>query len=265
MSEELTISNPWSHLRKFTAARIAIGRTGGSQPTHAVLDFRLSHARARDAVHAPFHPALLAAQLHGAGIQSQFLSTAVPDRTTYLLRPDLGRSLDAASRECLQPSKPDLVLIVSDGLAAAAAENHAAATLIPLIQELEAASWKICPVQIIPLARVKVQDEIGSALGARFSLMLLGERPGLGTPDSLGAYFTANPDPSCTDADRNCVSNIRPEGIPPIEAAAKLAWLLKESMRLGLSGVHLKDNQVGSVSVAHDPRETSQGGICGLG
>ncbi len=248
MPEELTISNPWSHLRQYTAARIAIGRTGGSQPTSAVLDFRLSHARARDAVHAPFDFATLATQLNAADIPTQFLSTAVPDRTTYLLRPDLGRYLDPASREILQPSQPDLVLIVSDGLSAAAAENHAAATLIPLFQILRLAAWTIAPVLIVPLARVKVQDEIGSALGAKFSLMLLGERPGLGTPDSLGAYFTANPHPSRTDADRNCVSNIRPDGIPPAEAAHKLAWLLKESLRLGLSGVNLKDNQVGTIT-----------------
>lgn len=249
MSNKLTISDPWSHLKQFTAARIAIGRTGGSQPTDAVLDFRLSHARARDAVHAPFDTAALAAQLHDAGIATERLSTAVPDRSTYLLRPDLGRSLDTQSREQLTSTQPDLVLIVSDGLAAAAAENHAAATLIPLIRELNEAGWKISPVYIVPLARVKVQDEIGSALGARFSLMLLGERPGLGTPDSLGAYFTAKPALGCTDADRNCVSNIRPEGLPPVEAAAKLAWLLKESLRLGVGGVHLKDHQVGSLSI----------------
>jgi ethanolamine ammonia-lyase small subunit len=108
---------------------------------------------------------------------------------------------------------------------------------------LQEAGWRIAPVFIIPLGRVKVQDEIGAALKARFSLMLLGERPGLGTPDSLGAYFTANPSLACTDADRNCVSNIRPEGLPPAAAAAKLAWLLKASRRLGLSGVNLKDNQ----------------------
>ena len=141
----------------------------------------------------------------------------------------------------------DLVIIISDGLAAAAAERHAAATVLPLILELRAAGWNIAPVFLIPLGRVKVQDEIGSALNARFSLMLLGERPGLGTPDSLGAYFTANPSAACTDADRNCVSNIRPEGLPPAEAAVKLAWLLKESRRLGLSGVNLKDNQSGAV------------------
>jgi ethanolamine ammonia-lyase small subunit len=251
MKSELTVSDPWSHLKQFTAARIAIGRTGGSQPTSAVLDFRLSHARARDTVHARFDSEALAAQLHASEIPSVFLSTAVPDRTTYLLRPDLGRSLDPASRASLTPTQPDLALIVSDGLSATAASNHACATLVPLIHELKAEGWNISPVYIVPLARVKVQDEIGSALGARFTLMLLGERPGLGTPDSLGAYFTANPNLHCTDADRNCVSNIRPEGITPADAARKLAWLLKESRRLGLSGVHLKDNQAVTFASGH--------------
>lgn len=235
---------PWFHLRRFTAARIAIGRTGGSQTTSTILDFRLAHARARDAVHASFDPAQVANPLHDSGILTETLSTHVRDRREYLLRPDLGRSLDEASQAKLAGRQAvDLVVIISDGLAAAAAERHAAATVVPLIMELRAAAWNIGPVFIIPLARVKVQDEVGAALKARFSLMLLGERPGLGTPDSLGAYFTANPSPACTDADRNCVSNIRAEGLPPSDAAAKLAWLLKESKRLGLSGVNLKDNQ----------------------
>jgi ethanolamine ammonia-lyase small subunit len=184
--------------------------------------------------------------MNDAGISTETLSTPVHDRREYLLRPDLGRSLDDASTaKLIGRGDTDLVIIVSDGLAAAAAERHAAATVVPLVLELHAAGWEISPVFLIPLARVKVQDEIGAALNAKFSLMLLGERPGLGTPDSLGAYFTANPSPVCTDAERNCVSNIRPEGIPPAVAAAKLAWLLMESKRLGLSGVHLKDNQPG--------------------
>lgn len=240
----LTGVDPWSHLRRFTAARIAIGRSGGSQTTSTILDFRLAHARARDAVHARFDPESLAETLHQAGVTTEILSTNVRDRREYLLRPDLGRSLDDRSNASLAGrASTDLVIVISDGLAAAAAERHAAATVIPLILELQEAGWLIAPVFIIPLGRVKVQDEIGAALKARFSLMLLGERPGLGTPDSLGAYFTANPSLACTDADRNCVSNIRPEGLPPAAAAAKLAWLLKASRRLGLSGVNLKDNQ----------------------
>lgn len=243
-------ADPWLGLRRFTSARIALGRAGGSQRTSTVLDFRLSHARARDAVHAPFDPATVSAPLAAAGIATETLATAVTDRRAYLLRPDLGRALDAPSREKLAALTiapgfiaPDLVIIVSDGLAAQAAERHAAAVLLPLIAELRAAGWRIAPVFIAHLGRVKLQDEIGAALGARFSLMLLGERPGLGMPDSLGAYFTAAPGPDRTDADRNCVSNIRPEGLPPVQAAAKLAWLLRESARTGRSGVALKDDQ----------------------
>ena len=242
--------DPWLGLRRHTAARIALGRSGGSQRTDTVLDFRLSHARARDAVLAPFDPAAVTAPLAAAGLGAHSLATAVADRRAYLLRPDLGRRLDAASREKLAALAaapdfvaPDLVPIVSDGLAAQAAGRHAAPTLLPLVAELRAAGWRIGPVFVVPLARVKLQDEIGAALGARFTLLLLGERPGLGTPDSLGAYFTANPAPERTDADRNCVSNIRPEGFPPAQAAAKLAWLLKESARTGRSGVQLKDEQ----------------------
>jgi ethanolamine ammonia-lyase small subunit len=244
--------DPWAGLRRYTSARIAIGRTGGSQPTAAVLDFRLSHARARDAVHAPFAPGAVTVPLEAAGVGTTSLSTPVADRRTYLLRPDQGRCLDAASRARLdvlareQTAPPDLAIIVSDGLAAAAAERHAAATLIPLIVELRGAGWMISPVFVVPLSRVKVQDEIGAVLGARFALMLLGERPGLGSPDSLGAYFTAAPGAGRTDADRNCVSNIRPEGLAPVTAAAKLAWLLLESARTGQSGVLLKDNQPAS-------------------
>ena len=246
--------DPWLGLRRFTSARIALGRAGGSQRTDTVLDFRLSHARARDAVHATFDPASVAAPLAASDLASETLASAATDRRVYLLRPDLGRRLDDTSREKLAAlaarekfAAPDLVVVVSDGLAAQAAERHAAATLIPLLAELRAAGWKIAPVLLVPLARVKLQDEIGAALGARYSLMLLGERPGLGMPDSLGAYFTAAPAPERTDADRNCVSNIRPEGLPPAQAAAKLAWLLRESARTGLSGVAFKDNQPASL------------------
>lgn len=242
--------DPWLHLRRFTSARIALGRTGGSQRTENVLAFRLAHARARDAVLTPFDSSTVAAELAAADLPTRALATAVADRRAYLLRPDLGRRLDSASRETLAALAaapdhvpPDLVIVVSDGLAAQAAERHAAATVIPLASALRAAGWRLAPIVVVPLARVKLQDEIGAALGARFSLMLLGERPGLGSPDSLGAYFTASPGPACTDADRNCVSNIRPEGLPPVQAAAKLAWLLLESARTGRSGVALKDDQ----------------------
>lgn len=236
----------WQHLRMHTAARIALGRTGGSQTTGSVLDFRLSHARARDAVHSSFNADQLEQSLRAQSIFTFRLATAANDRRTYLLRPDLGRNLDSASHQQLFANAPnwrkqDLAIIVSDGLAAQAAEQHATATLLPLIKLLAADGWTLFPVFIVPFARVKLQDEIGELLGARHTLMLLGERPGLGSPDSLGAYFTHHPRAECTDADRNCVSNIRPEGLPPAQAAAKLTRLLNESVRLGVSGIALKD------------------------
>lgn len=245
---ELSGEDPWLHLRRHTAARIALGRSGGSQRTDTVLAFRLAHARARDAVHAPFAPEELAAAFHAGAWPALVLPGSAPDRREYLLRPDLGRRLAPAARGLLQEwrdsspaAAPDLVLIISDGLAAQAATRHALATALPLATALRAAGWRLAPVLIVPRARIKLQDEIGALLGARYTLMLLGERPGLGAPDSLGAYFTRDPDPERTDADRNCVSNIRPEGLPPAQAAAKLASLLLESARSGLSGVHLKD------------------------
>ena len=251
-----TVSNDsWQHLRQYTAARIALGRTGGSQITGSVLDFRLSHARARDAVHSAFNVDGLKHALRAQSIFTFGLATAATDRHTYLLRPDLGRKLDSASRQLLFANAPnwgrrDLAIIVSDGLAAQAAEQHATAILAPLIELLVASRWSLYPVFVVPLARVKLQDEIGELLGVRHTLMLLGERPGLGSPDSLGAYFTHRPRAECTDADRNCISNIRPEGLPPFQAAEKIARLLDESVRLGLSGVALKDTGLPSLQIA---------------
>lgn len=250
-------ADPWAALRRFTAARIALGRTGGSPRTATLLDFRLCHAQARDAVHAPFDaPRLcdeLSAHLHDAGLASLFpsppcrlLTTAVSDRATFLARPDLGRRLSDASREEVRANasawgRRDLALLVSDGLSAQAALRHAAATLVPLAARLAASGWSFFPLFVVPFARVKLQDELGELLNARLTLMLLGERPGLDSPDSLGAYFTHTPRAACRDADRNCVSNIRPAGLQPADAAAKLADLLTRSVQLGTSGVTLKD------------------------
>lgn len=240
--------DPWAGLKKYTSARIALGRTGGSQRMETVLDFRLSHARARDAVMAPFDVGGVAGRLVKNGFTAQQIATAVTDKKTYLVRPDLGRRLAAASREALAAFAPawgrrDLVIIVSDGLAAQAAERHAVETVTLLAGQLTAAGWTLYPILLAPYGRVKLQDEVGELLGARHALMLLGERPGLGMPDSLGAYLTHHPRAACTDADRNCVSNIRPEGLPPAAAARKLAHLLIESARLGVSGVALKDTE----------------------
>jgi ethanolamine ammonia-lyase small subunit len=240
--------DPWVGLRKFTSARIALGRTGGSQRMETVLDFRLSHARARDAVMAPFDVEAVTDRLVAAGLATHRVATAVADKKTYLVRPDLGRRLAAESREQLAGfasgwGRRDLVIIVSDGLAAQAAERHAVETVTLLAEHLTAAGWTLYPILLAPYGRVKLQDEVGELLGARHALMLLGERPGLGMPDSLGAYLTHHPRTTCTDADRNCVSNIRPEGLPSPAAARKLAHLLIESARLGVSGVALKDTE----------------------
>jgi ethanolamine ammonia-lyase small subunit len=244
--------DPWVGLRRYTAARIALGRTGGSQRMATVLDFRLSHARARDAVMAAFDVGGVAERLAAAGLVTHTAATAVADKKTYLVRPDLGRRLEAGAREELvvlagEWGARDLVIIVSDGLAAQAAERHAVETVTLLAGLLREAGWTLYPVLLAPFGRVKLQDEIGEVLGARHALMLLGERPGLGMPDSLGAYLTHRPGAGCTDADRNCVSNIRPEGLPPAAAARKLAHLLIESARLGVSGVALKDTEGGLV------------------
>jgi ethanolamine ammonia-lyase small subunit len=241
-------ADPWVGLRRYTSARIALGRTGGSQRMGSVLDFRLSHARARDAVMAPFDVEGVAERLVAAGFATHRIATAVTDKKTYLVRPDLGRKLGEDVRGQLKEfaagwGARDLVMIVSDGLAAQAAERHAVETVARLAELLTAAGWTIYPILLAPYGRVKLQDEVGELLGARHALMLLGERPGLGMPDSLGAYLTHQPRGTCTDADRNCVSNIRPEGLPPAAAARKLAHLLMESARLGVSGVALKDTQ----------------------
>lgn len=243
-----TQRDPWVGLRRYTPARIALGRTGGSQRMETVLDFRLSHARARDAVMAPFDIDGVADRLVSAGLAAHRIATAVADKKNYLVRPDLGRRLDTASREQIAGfasgwGRRDLAIIVSDGLAAQAAERHAVETVVLLAEQLQASGWTLYPVLLAPFGRVKLQDEVGELLGARHALMLLGERPGLGMPDSLGAYLTHHPRAACTDADRNCVSNIRPEGLPPAAAARKLAHLLLESARLGVSGVALKDTQ----------------------
>ena len=244
--------DPWLALNRFTTARIALGRAGGSLRTEAQLDFRLAHARARDAVQTRFDVDALESSLRAQGLPSERLMTAAPDRATYLVRPDLGRRLSGDSRAHLRAAAAlhgprDLVILVSDGLSAQAAERHAAATIAPLVAHLATAGWTIHPILIAPFARVKLQDEVGELLAARHTLMLLGERPGLGAPDSLGAYFTFHPRSACTDADRNCVSNIRAEGLPPFAAARKLAQLLLESARRGVSGVALKDTGVEAV------------------
>ncbi len=237
--------DPWHPLRRHTAARIALGRSGGSVPTAAQLDFRLAHARARDAVLAPFDPAALATALHPLGSPVLVVESAARDRAEFLQRPDLGRRLAHTSRALLTghaAAACDLVIIASDGLSTLAAQTQIVPLLTALLPLLQDDGWTLAPLIVARQARVALQDEIGEILRAKISLMLLGERPGLGSADSLGAYFTHSPALGTTDADRNCLSNIRAGGLPPDSAARKLHHLLTQSRHLGLSGVRLKDD-----------------------
>jgi ethanolamine ammonia-lyase small subunit len=236
--------DPWGPLRAHTPARIALGRTGASLPTAEVLRFAAAHAQARDAVHQALDSQALTTALQAEDWAVHTLASAAPDRATYLRRPDLGRRLAAPSAQALQavslPS-PDLALVLADGLSAAAAQQHGVALLRPLRVAL-AGALALSPVFLATQARVALGDEVGELVQARAVLVLLGERPGLSSPDSLGAYLTFAPRVGCTDAERNCVSNIRPAGLAPEIAAARLAWLVREALRLRLTGVGLKDN-----------------------
>ena len=237
--------DPWVELSRFTAARIALGRTGGSLRTDSLLDFRLAHARARDAVALPFDAPALAHALGELALPTCPLATQAADRGAFLLNPELGRRLRGDSLERLGAlgadwGSRDLCIVVSDGLSALAAHRQVVPLLRALVPQLVKGGVSMYPIFVVPFARVKLGDELGETLGAAQSLILLGERPGLSSPDSLGAYVTFKPRTTCSDADRNCVSNIRPEGLPPEEAARSLARLLSESARLGQSGVALK-------------------------
>jgi ethanolamine ammonia-lyase small subunit len=247
----------WAGLKQFTRARIALGRTGGSWQTGTLLEFRLAHALARDAVCQNFDIFALEKQIGQLGQETARLTTAAPNRSFFLQRPDLGRRLSAESEEFLRQKAAgwadrNLAILVSDGLSALAAERQIVPTLATLLPLLTQAGWTICPIFIVPFARVKLQDQIGTLLRARQTLMLLGERPGLGSPDSLGAYFTYQPGPEKTDADRTCVSNIRPEGLRPDLAGQKLARFLIESVRQGCSGIGLKQPPGGDNSILLD-------------
>lgn len=235
----------WTRLRRHTAARIGIGRAGGSVPTAPLLEFQLAHARARDAVHHALDAPALARALRGRGWETLTLHSAAADRTTYIRRPDLGRVLDAASRDTLSQrsataAAPDAVFVIADGLSALAVERHAVA-LLDAVRPL-LAGWGIGPACIVSQGRVAIGDDIGARLGAALAVVLIGERPGLSSPDSLGLYLTWAPRPGRSNAERNCISNVRPEGLAYDAAARKLAQLMNEARRLRLTGVNLKDN-----------------------
>ncbi len=232
-------------LRAFTAARIAQGRAGHSLPTKALLDFNLDHARARDAVQSVLDLPGLREKLRSLHPTVFHLKTAAATRQEYLLRPDFGRRLSEESNQQLQTwnvsLQTDVAIVVADGLSAQAVNAHAVPVLEKLIPACRDIGWRLAPICLVEQGRVAVADEIGALLHADMTVILLGERPGLTSPDSLGAYLTYAPRPGLTDERRNCVSNIRPLGLSYELAAAKLFWLLSEMKTRRLSGVDLKD------------------------
>jgi ethanolamine ammonia-lyase small subunit len=234
----------WAGLRSLTAARIGLERSGASLATAPLLEFRLAHARARDAVHAPFDHERLRADLESLGVPVLTVASRARDRADYLMRPDLGRQIDADAERTLgdhADGVQDLALVIADGLSARAVERHAPPLFAALMPQLNTSGWHIAPLAIVRQGRVAIGDAVARLLRARMVAVLIGERPGLSAPDSMGAYLTWQPGPQTTDADRNCISNIRPEGIDPKEAAFKLMQLLRAMRTRETSGVALKD------------------------
>jgi ethanolamine ammonia-lyase small subunit len=232
----------WAGLRAATPARIALGRSGTGLLTAAHLDFQLAHARARDAVHAKLDTDRIVAEICAADLEPLTLSSAAGVRATYLRRPDLGRRLGTEARECLQarPAAPlDILFIIGDGLSATAVNAHAVPLLLATIARFAEPAPRIGPVAVVEGARVAIGDEIGGILGAEVAAILIGERPGLSAADSLGVYITWQPAPGTVDAQRNCISNIRPEGLPIPQAAGQLVALIAAARRHRMTGVEL--------------------------
>ena len=244
--------DPWASLKAFTPARIALGRTGTAIPLQEVLQFRMAHAHARDAVYSLLDTDTLITQLQNLQLPVNLLHSQAADRHEYLQRPDKGRKLNTASIDLLTslaggPSQQSVSIVLADGLSATAINSHALPLLELLLPMLQQAATPLAPLSIVEQARVAIGDEIGSLLKAELVIVLIGERPGLSSPDSLGIYLTYRPQPGLTDEARNCISNIRPEGLSYQAAAAKLFYLIRESFRLQLSGVSLKDNETNNL------------------
>lgn len=253
------IENPWALLKDYTDARIGLGRSGVSIPTSHSLAFQLAHAQAQDAVHLPLDVENIVEQLLVNDINKEIspilLHSQAINRTIYLQRPDLGRRLDKNSSEILKKMKAnentfyDLSIVIVDGLSSLAIKENAINFIKKLMTALkeDKQKWNLSPFSIVQQGRVAVGDEVGELLKAKISIVLIGERPGLSSPDSLGLYLTWNPKVGLSDASRNCISNIRSEGLSYEEAVKKTMYLLKESRRLELSGVNLKDRTINDV------------------
>ena len=260
----LVVANPWAPLRQFTSARIALGRSGTSLPTQPQLAFQLAHAQARDAVQLALDVPQLLQDLENACIADAkdclVLDSAAGNRLTYLQRPDLGRRLSDESGAVLAalpaPTAArhyDISLVIADGLSALAIARNAVPFLLALMRQLAPENWAMAPLTVVRMGRVAVADEVGERLGARLVVLLIGERPGLSSPDSMGVYATWMPRVGLNNANRNCISNIRPAGLGYEEAARKLHYLLCEMRRREVSGVSLKDETacgINAVAVA---------------
>lgn len=266
------MNDPWEPLRRYTQARIAQGRAGHGIRTASLLDFQLAHALARDAVHLPWDVAGFAQDVLSLGLEALTLSTPVQDRIQYLKRPDLGRRLDRNSRERLQQAsrtQVDVALIFSNGLSSTAMDRHGVELLQAIAEAFRAGTlpadaggmreqpasggFSLGPVCLVPNARVALSDEIGSLLQARLAIIVVGERPGLSAADSLGIYLTYKPNPANTDAERNCISNIRqPDGLNCRDAAAKLCYLARQALLRRISGVALKDDMPARPGLEND-------------
>ena len=236
--------DPWAAFSRHTPARIALGRTGASLPTDEVLRFALAHAQARDAVHTPFDADGVAVEVESLGFATLRVSSAAPARDIYLRRPDLGRRLSDESRarlEAVVGGPVDLALVVADGLSSAAIHAQTKPFLAAFKPFIAQQGWSLAPVVIASGARVALGDEVGALLKARACVLLVGERPGLSSPDSLGLYLTFDPQVGRSDAERNCISNVRPDGLSFEAAAFKLAWHIREALRRRITGVDLKD------------------------
>ncbi|KYL33815.1 MULTISPECIES: ethanolamine ammonia-lyase subunit EutC [Pseudoalteromonas] len=267
------VENPWSDLRRFTDARIGLGRAGISLPTAEMLAFQLSHAQARDAVNFPLDISEMTKTLSAIDALSVVekplsVQSEAVDRVTYLQRPDLGRKLNQAgrttllntmqSRQSSTQAQYDLAIVVVDGLSSLAVQKNAAPFISELLKQLptEPSPYKIAPITLVEQGRVAIGDDIGELLNAQVVMVLIGERPGLSSPDSLGLYLTWEPKTGLNDACRNCISNIRPAGLSYFEAARRAVYLLQEAKKCGLTGVNLKDRTQDDV-IEHQVQTTN--------
>ena len=243
-----------NHLRSLTPARILLGRAGSGLPTTPMLEFAMDHARARDAVHAALDVDHIRTGLAAIGLQSTVVSSLAVDRKTYLARPDLGRRLDPASHDQMlgRDAGGRLAVVLADGLSPVAVNTHGVELVSRLMRQLAAEGTSLDRVLIAQGARVALGDEIGELIGARMVVMLIGERPGLSAPHSLGAYLTFAPKPGRTDAERNCVSNIHHRGMDYDEAAFRVAWLIREGLQRQVTGVMLKDDSRAQMPPSRD-------------